>query len=119
MAARASAATGDGILSQFPSPGGCWSELATPGCFDSNKLSHAAGVLVSPDNRTAYVASYESSSVTGYSLTPAGAIKDRIACWSQTLVFGCEKGKGLDGARGFALAPDGKTLYVASAYHVN
>ncbi|HKP90753.1 MAG TPA: beta-propeller fold lactonase family protein [Thermoleophilaceae bacterium] len=118
--AGAASPPGEGRLTPIPTPGGCWSELATAGCLDSNQLSHAADVVVSADNRFAYVASYESSSLTGFRVDPAsGAIKERVACWSQTLSFGCTKGNGLDGARGLALSPDGKTIYVASAYHVS
>jgi 6-phosphogluconolactonase (cycloisomerase 2 family) len=111
---------GEGRLTPIPPPGGCWSELATPGCFDANELKHAADVVVSADNRFAYVASYDSSSVTGFRLDPhTGGIKERVACFSKTLAFGCKQGNGLDGARGLALAPNGKTLYVASAFHVS
>ncbi|MEA2391889.1 MAG: Lactonase, 7-bladed beta-propeller, partial [Solirubrobacteraceae bacterium] len=109
VAPAAGAATGGGILTQFPVPGGCYAELAASGCQDSNHLVHATGVVVSPDGRTAYVASPDSDSVTGYSLDPAtGAITGRIACWSKAVATPtCNQGSGLDGARGLALAPDG------------
>jgi DNA-binding beta-propeller fold protein YncE len=117
-ASPALAVSGEGILSQFPGAPGCFSEVPLAGCADSDHLSHAADVVVSADGKFAYVASYESSSVTGYTLDPATAsFGHRVTCWSQVAAAGCVKGDALDGARGLAIAPDGKTLYVASAYH--
>lgn len=106
-----------GALSQAYGAAGCIREIGTSGCSDGRALAGASKVAVSPDGTTALVASSSGDSVTaialGSTLAQSGAI---TACISDTGSGGqCLDGRGLDGANGLAVAPDGRTVYVAAA----
>jgi DNA-binding beta-propeller fold protein YncE len=97
---------------------GCIADAGDPaGCGVSEQgLSSAFGVAVTSDGRSVYVASEADSAIVRFdrdpatlALTPAGCISDAGDA------AGCgATQQGLGGARGVAVAPDGRSVYVAS-----
>jgi DNA-binding beta-propeller fold protein YncE len=81
-------------------------------------LDSAAGVAVSGDGASVYVASQLSDAVAVFDRDPAaGALSQKAgaaACVSETGTGPCRDGRALDGAIGIAVSPDGRTVYVAS-----
>ncbi len=73
-------------------------------------------MAVSPDGKSVYVASTFSDAVARFNRnTTTGAITQSAGCISETGAGSCVDGRGLNGARGVAVSPDGKSVYVASA----
>jgi DNA-binding beta-propeller fold protein YncE len=120
------AAAGDDAIVRFDrdpvtlalTPAGCISDAGDPaGCgATAEGLEGARDVAVTADGRSVYVAAetddaivrFERDPATG-ALTPAGCIADLGDA------AGCGAAQqGLDGARGIALAADGRSVYVAS-----
>ena len=116
--AAALAATGD--LTQPAGAAGCISEDGTGPCADGHALSGPSyGVAVSPDGKSVYVASSSSNAVVRLNRnTTTGAITQPVGpagCVSQTGAGPCVDGHALNGPRGVAASPDGRSVYVASA----
>ena len=61
--ATASAAGSEGDLTQKADPDGCITDVATAGCTTGKALNGAYSVTVSPDGKSAYVASSQSDAV--------------------------------------------------------
>ncbi len=116
VTAAALAATGD--LTQPPGTAGCVSELETVPCADGHGLGGPAGVAVSPDGKSVYVASAASSAVARLNRDPmTGAIAQPAGtggCVSESGAWTCADGHGLGRPRSVAVSPDGKSVYVAS-----
>ena len=112
--------TTTGALSQDPAPAGCISEGGTGGCASGVGLSEPVSVTVSPDGKTAYVASsYSTSAVAVFDRdTESGALAQKSgleACISETGSGGtCTDGVALNAAYSVTVSPDGKSAYVAS-----
>src|SRR5437773_2697763 len=86
-------------------------------CADGHGLSLAAGVAVSPDGKTIYVASWYSNAVARFDRKKSGAITQpagSAGCVSETGVGPCADGHGLYAPAGVAVSPDGLSVYVAS-----
>jgi 6-phosphogluconolactonase (cycloisomerase 2 family) len=99
---------------------GCISEDGTKGtCTDGQDLSGAGSVVVSPDGRYVYAASFNSSAVTTFVRNTAtgglGQLNGIAGCVSD-IGDGvtCGRGRGLNGAVFVAVSPDGQHVYVAS-----
>jgi DNA-binding beta-propeller fold protein YncE len=118
--ATASAAGSEGDLTQKPGTAACISETGSSGvCADGVGLSNPRLVTVSPDGKSAYVASSNSDAVAVFDRnTTTGALTQKSgtdACISETGSSGvCADGVGLDSARSVTVSPDGKSAYVAS-----
>ena len=116
--ARFNRNTTTGAITQPPGSAGCISETGAGTCADGHALDGPRSVAVSADGKSVYVASYGSDAVTrlnrntttGAITQPAGA----ASCVSQTGAGPCADGHGLDSPHGVAVAPDGKSVYVAS-----
>ena len=112
--------TTTGALTQKPGLDACVSETGTAGaCTDGVALDGATSVTVSPDGKSAYVASFFSDAVAVFDRnTTTGALNQKPgldACVSETGTGGnCTDGVGLDFAVSVAISPDGKSAYVAS-----
>ena len=122
--AEAGATTGEITLK--PGTDGCIHHTGSGGCQDGVGLSFPAGVVVSPDGKSAYVASQGSSdavvvlnrnTTTGKLTQPAGL----AGCISETGSGGingggsCQDGTALDGARDVVISPDGKFVYAVAS----
>ena len=109
-----------GALTQLAGRAGCVSETGTSGaCHDGAGLDGARTVVVSPDDRTVYVASEASGAVSIFARDPTTGALTQLAglkgCVSQTGTSGaCTKGRALAGAGGIAVSPDGDHVYAAS-----
>src|SRR5215211_3504498 len=94
-AADAGAATGD--LTQKPGVAGCWSAVGS--CSPGTGLGGARSVAVSPDGRSAYVASQGDSAVSVFDRAVDGMLTQKpgmAACISETGAGPCADGTALD-----------------------
>jgi DNA-binding beta-propeller fold protein YncE len=110
---------GTGALAIKAGQDGCVTEAAIVGCEDGRALLQAAGVAVSPDGASVYVASRGSDAVAILDRDPlTGALNQKVGiagCVSEDGTMGtCDLGDGLNGATAVAVSPDGRNVYVAS-----
>src|SRR5918992_3643897 len=113
MATDAAATTGD--LTQKPGVAGCWSAVGL--CSPGTALAGARSVTVSPDGRSAYVASQAGSAVSVFDRGVDGTLTQKLGtagCISETGAGPCVDGTALDSARSVTVSPDGRSAYVAS-----
>ncbi len=107
----------NGTLAQKPGISGCISDDGAGPCADGTALFDAAqSVGVSPDGRSAYVASI-SDAVTAFDRAVDGTLAQKpglAACVSETGAGPCADGTALDGPSSLAISPDGLNAYVAS-----
>jgi len=86
------------------------------GCASGRGLAGAFGVASSPDGRSVYVAAFRGLAV--FSRNPATGALSQLpgaeGCVSQDGAAGCTRGRGLASASSVTVAPDGKSVYVAS-----
>jgi len=103
-----------GALTQL----GCVSDTGSGGaCADGTALDGALEVALSPEGSHVYVASPGSSSVGVFSRDATTGVLTQLGCASETGSGGlCADVRGLDGARGVVVSPDGQNVYVASLF---
>lgn len=113
--------TTTGALTQASGPGGCVSEPAMEGCAAGRGLGSATHVLVSPDNKSVYVASGQAGIARFSRTTTAGATFGFLSqhagatgCVNATGNDGCATGNGLAYVFGLAISPNNKNLYSTS-----
>ena len=101
----------DGCVSDDGSGGLCADTPGTP-------LTGASGVAVSPDGKSVYVVSLFANTITHFFVAPQGQLT-YDGCISDTGSGGlCADAPGtpLTGAYAVAVSPDGKSVYVVSAF---
>ena len=106
-----------GALSQLAGPLGCLSSSAGTGCGHALGLSGVSQMGLSPDGRHLYAVSSISGSVTAFardlSTGALAQLRGAAGCVRPGGGGGCASGVGLAGATAMAIAPDGRSLYVA------
>jgi DNA-binding beta-propeller fold protein YncE len=110
--------TTTGAISQPAGTAGCVSEDGAGPCQNGHALEDPYSVVVSPDGKDVYVASTSSDAVTTFDRDPTtGAISQPQGnCISESGAGGgCQDGRGLNGAQGLSVSPDGKSLYLGAA----
>jgi DNA-binding beta-propeller fold protein YncE len=108
-----------GALAQKDNTAACVSKSgAGMACQVGNALDSAAGVATSADGKSVYVASQRSDAVTIFDRDPAtGALTQKVGatgCISEKGAGPCRHGRGLDGAIGIAVSPDGRRVYATA-----
>jgi DNA-binding beta-propeller fold protein YncE len=97
----------------------CLASTGAQGCDDllAAPLDGAYGVVVSPDDRSVYVASVGSNSIAHFFRGPDGQIA-YDGCLANTAAQNCIDlfGTPLHGANGVRVSPDGASVYVTAAY---
>ena len=106
-----------GALTQLAGVLGCVSSSGGTGCGHALGLSGVAQIALSPDGRHLYAVSSISGSVTAFARdVKTGALtqlRGAAGCVRPGGQGGCASGVGLAGATALAIAPDGRSLYVA------
>jgi len=106
-----------GALTQATDGSGCIVTGNAAGCTVGRRLAGANAVAVSPDDRTVYVTSLLSNSVTAFARLRDGSlaqIAESFGCVVAARPDGCTQGRALAGPEGVAVAPRGAALYVTS-----
>jgi DNA-binding beta-propeller fold protein YncE len=107
----------DGTLTQRIGTAACISDAGAPPCFDATALAQPISVTLSPDGKSAYVASSVSDAVAVFDRAADGTLTQKpgpAGCIAETAAAGCTDGTGLDGARSVTVSADGKNAYAAS-----
>jgi DNA-binding beta-propeller fold protein YncE len=119
--ARFTRNTTTGSISQPSGTAGCVSETGAGPCGDGHALDTPLGVAVSPDKKSVYVASANSSAVARFNRnTTTGAISQpsgTAGCVSETGSGPCADGHGLGSSVGVTVSPDGKSVYAVSIFN--
>jgi DNA-binding beta-propeller fold protein YncE len=106
-----------GALTQLAGILGCVSSTGGSGCGHALGLSGVAQIALSPDGRHLYAVSSIAGSVTAFARdTKTGSLtqlRGAAGCVRPGGEGGCASGVGLAGATAMAIAPDGRSLYVA------
>lgn len=110
--------TKTGRLTQLSGLQGCVS--ADPGtCATGRAMKGADVVAVSPDGRSVYAGAFESDALVAFTRNRStGAITQQAGakgCFTQAATSGCTTGRGLNGAEGLTISPDGKSVYIGAA----
>src|SRR2546423_2899315 len=85
-------------------------------CVGARGLSGAAAVVVSPDGRNVYLASYDADALVSFARDPATGLLKGLGCVSDDGTDRqCASGNALRGADALAMSSDGRWLYVAAA----
>ena len=107
----------DGTLTQKAGTAACVSDAGAGPCGDGTALGGALGVVVSPDGKSAYVASFDSGAVAVFDRAADGTLTQKpgtLGCISASGAGPCVDGTALEGASSVTVSPDGQSVYVAS-----
>jgi DNA-binding beta-propeller fold protein YncE len=107
----------DGTLTQKLGTAACISQTGVAPCVAGKALDGARTVTVSPDGKSAYVASDASDAVAVFDRAANGTLTQKpgpAGCISETGAGPCADATGVDGAFSVTVSPDGRNAYVAS-----
>jgi DNA-binding beta-propeller fold protein YncE len=107
-----------GALSQATDGGGCITDALLTGCAQGRELAGANAAAVSPEDGNVYVTSLLSNSVTAFGRNSGSGALAQMEATNACLIFlrsaGCSFGRAMLGPEGIDVAPDGRSVYVAS-----
>jgi DNA-binding beta-propeller fold protein YncE len=108
----------DGRLSQRVDGCGCLVTGDATGCTAARLLAGANAVALSPNDRSVYVTSLLSTSVTGFArLQPVGSLAQMVesfGCVVPKAKQNCSVSRTVKAPEGIAVSPNGREIYVAS-----
>ena len=110
----------DGGLGQKAGAAGCVAEAAAAGCATANGLDGADNVVVSPDGKNVYTASFNHDVVAVLDRAADGTLSQKAGpagCVNETGSGGCADGRAMISITGLAVSPDGKHVYVTSLWN--
>lgn len=107
----------DGALAQDGGAAGCVTQGGSFGCTAGHAMRSPEDVVVSPDDRSVFVAGTNSNAVAVLRRGPEGLTQAPGAegCIAKAAARGCALGHALTGAVDLAVTPNGKWLYVAGS----
>jgi hypothetical protein len=107
-----------GALAPLPGPAGCVAVTGAGGCAQGRGLRGAFNLALSPDGRSLYVVARHSAALTVFDVDRAtGALRQKAGpagCLSSSGEGGCAAERGLRGARGITVSPDGRNVYTGA-----
>ncbi len=107
-----------GRLEPVAAPGGCVAATGARGCAPGRGLRGAFNLALSPDGRSLYVVARHSAALTVFNVdTATGALRQKpgtAGCLSTKPEPGCGATRGLRGARGVTVSPDGANVYTGA-----
>jgi DNA-binding beta-propeller fold protein YncE len=108
-----------GRLTQLSGEGGCISEEGEGGCAEGHRLDDAISIVLSPDGKYLYAATYSSRAVVVMERDPATGVltllPGQASCISDVRRSGeCSEGRALKEASDLVVSPDGRNVYVSS-----
>lgn len=110
--------TRTGAIRQKSGSAGCVAKTADLGCTVGRAIDGADVVVVSPGGGNVYAGSFTSDAIISFDRSENGAIKQKAGgagCTVETATSGCRTGRGLKGAEGMTISPDGESVYVGAA----
>ena len=117
-----------GALTQRSGTDGCvrWVGSPVADCTTGREIGTPYQMVASPDGENLYVADEYRDGIAIFSIGAGGGLTQSTTaggCWSEngngsggTADDYCENGRGMINASGIAIAPDGKTVYLAAPY---
>jgi xylan 1,4-beta-xylosidase len=107
-----------GGLTALAGPGGCVTTASRDGCAPARGLRGAFNLALSPDGRSLYVVARHSGALAVLDVDPStGTIGQKAGtagCLSAKAEPGCAAVRGLRGARGATVSPDGRNVYTGA-----
>ena len=111
-----------GALTQLPATEACISE-ANPECLLGTAIDGPEDLVISPDGKNVYTNSYKDNAVIELTrnVSTGGLTQNQTpnACVTTEAIAGqtarCSPAKGIEGALGVAISPDGKNLYASGS----
>lgn len=107
-----------GRLKQKSGSAGCVAKTSELGCAVGRAIDGADVVVVSPGGGNVYAGSFASDAIISFDRSSNGSINQKAGsagCTVETATSGCITGRGLKGAEGMTVSPDGKSVYVGAA----
>jgi DNA-binding beta-propeller fold protein YncE len=108
--------SGSGNLTQREGTAGCLIFLRSAGCSFGRGMKAPEGLAISPDGKSAYVASFATGAIDVLVRGKAGSVAQRpgaAGCLATSLP-GCTRARALKGVSSIAVSPDGRNVYSTS-----